>query len=290
MPTSTERANDQPPTALPARKRAPALTLACVVVLLVALLGGSLFWMLRSNSGASSGKGGARARATATATVPTWVPTEITPPAEALFYDTFVNNSHGWSLSGTDGLFRILDNVDNKLILADTNPGTTLVESVPTSTNLDNYLISVDFTINQGNASDGTGLYLRGDSILAHDYRVDINGDNTVDVAKESLDANQSEQTTMLLPRQHTSLLNPPGKQNTLTVILLGDSLTVLLNHFALTTITDLSYTSGQVALFARHGNSSGGVTVSYSRVEIDRLASPLATPAPSPILTPTAG
>lgn len=288
MPTSTERARDQQPPALPARRRVPVLMLACVTVLLVALLGGSLFWLL-SSKGGTSGKGTAKATATATEE-PTWAPTEITPPAESFFYDTFENNSHGWSLSGTDGLFRILDQVNNRLILADTNPQTTLVESVPTSTTLDDYLINVDFTINQGDASDSTGLYLRGDSILAHDYRVDINGNTTVDVAKESLDANQSEQTTMLFPPQHTSLLNPPGKQNTLTVIMLGNSLTVLINHFALTTITDTSYTSGQVALFTRHGTSPSGVTVSYSRVEIDRLASPFATPVPSPTLTPTAG
>lgn len=288
MPTSTERAKDQQPFTPPARKRVPALTLACVAVLLVALLGGSMFWLLSSKNSAS-GRSTAKATATATATtVPTWAPTEITPPAEAIFYDTFINNSHGWSLSGTAGLFRIL--VNNTLILVDTNPGTTLVESVPTSTNLDDYMISADFTINQGDASDSTGLYLRGDSILAHDYRVDINGNNTFDVAKESLDANQAVQTTMLVPPQHTSLLNPPGKQNTLTVIMIGHSLTVVINNFALTTINDPSYTSGQVALFARHGSSSSGVTVSYSRIEIDRLASPFATPTPSPTLTPTAG
>ena len=287
MPMLTERTKGQHPTMPPARKKVSALTLACVAVLLIALLGGSLFWLLRGDSG-TSGRGTARATATPTATFPTWVPTEITPPAESLFYDTFVNNSHGWSLSGTDGLFRIL--VNNTMILADTNPETTLVESVPTSTNLDDYMISADFTINQGDASDGTGLYLRGDSILAHDYRVDINGNNTFDVAKESLDANQAAQTTMLVAPQHTSLLNPPGKPNTLTVIMLGHTLTVVINNFALTTINDPSYTSGQVALFARHGDSSGGVTVSYSRIEIDHLASPFATPTPTPTLTPTAG
>src|SRR5690348_8890411 len=118
MPTSTERARDQQPPALPARRRVSALTLAGVAILLAALLGGSLFWLF-SNRGGAAGKGAAKATVTAKATtVPTWAPTEVTPPAESFFYDTFDNNSHGWSLSGTDGLFRIL--VNNTLILADT--------------------------------------------------------------------------------------------------------------------------------------------------------------------------
>ena len=41
-------------------------------------------------------------------------------------------------------------------------------------------------------------------------------------------------------------------------------------------------------ALFARHGGTSRSVTVSFSRLEIDRLASPFETPTPTPTLTPT--
>lgn len=288
MNMSAEPANNHPPTQLSGRKRPSALVLACVAVAVVVLLGGSLLWLLRANSGASV-RGRAKATVTATGTaVPTWVPTQVTPPANALFYDTFVNNARGWSLSGSDGYFRIL--VNNTLILADTNPNTPLIESVPTSVNLDNYVISVDFTINRGDAHDSIGLYLRGDSTLDHDYRIDINGDSTFDVAKEWLDASKTAQTTLLVPPQRTVYLNPPGQQNTLTALMIGSTLTVEINGFMAVSITDTSYSSGQIALFARHGSSPDGIIVSFSRVEIDRVASPFATPTPSPTPTATAG
>lgn len=282
MSMSTEQAQNQPPTPPPARKRPPGVVLACVAAIIIVVLGGSLFWMVRSKS---STPGVAKATPTATA-MPTWEPTEVTPPALSIFYDTFANDSHGWSLGGNGGYYRIL--VNNTLILADTNPGTPIVEVVPTN-NLDNYVISTDFTINQGDANDGTGVYLRGDSTLDHDYRIDINGDNTIDIAKEFLDSNQSAQSTLLFPRQHASYLKPPGQQNTLMVIMLGPTITVEINNLVVATVDDASYTNGQIALFARHGSTSSGVTVSFSRVEIDRLASPFATPTPTPTLTPTA-
>jgi hypothetical protein len=214
------------------------------------------------------------------------MPPEVTPPATAIFYDTFVNNARGWSLSGSDGYFRIL--VNNTLILADTNPNTPLIESVPTSVTLDNYVISVDFAIDRADGRDSIGLYLRGDSTLDHDYRVDISGDATVDMAKEWLDASKAARTTMLVPSRHASFLNPPGQQNTLTAFMIGSTLTVELNGFLVASIDDTSYPSGQVALFARNGSSPAGIVVSFTRVEIDRVVSPFATPTPSPAPTAT--
>jgi hypothetical protein len=223
-----------------------------------------------------------------TTTLPTWVPTAITPPALSTFYDTFINNYHNWPLTplgSNDGYLRIM--VNNSLILSNTNP-TPLIEAVPTLTNLDNYVVSTDFTINQGDANDGTGLYLRGDNTLDHDYRIDVNGNNTFDVAKEYLDTQQSQQETMLVPPTHTDILNPPGHTNTLTVILIGPTITVEINNIVVATVNDSSYTNGQIALFARHGATSSGVTISFTRFEIDRLASEFMTPVPTPTLTPT--
>jgi hypothetical protein len=287
MRMSTKQAKDHPPTLPSVRKRTSLVVLICVAVMILALVGGSLLWLLRDDSLPPGRITKATPDATATG-VPTWVPTQITPPAESFFYDTFVNNSHGWSLSGDSGYFRLL--VDNMLILANINSNTTLVESVPASTTLDNYLVSIDFTINQGDAHDSTGLYLRGDSNLDHDYRVDINGDGTIDIAKEWLDSNQIPQVTMLFPPQRASDLHPLGTQNTLTIIMINDTITVLINNLAVTTVSDSSYTNGQIALFAHHGKSSSGITVSFSLVEIDHLASLFPTPVLTPTITPAAG
>lgn len=282
MSTSTEQAPNNP-SGLP-RRRTRGMVLACVAVILVVLIGGSMFWM--ANSKSSTPPSHSRAKPTGT-TSPTWVPTAITPPALSTFYDTFINNYHGWPLGSNGGYFRIM--VNNSLILSDTNPNTPLVEAVPTITNLDNYVVSTDFTINQGDANDGAGFYLRGDSTLDHDYRVDVNGNNTFDVAKEYLDEKQSGQETMLVPPTHSDVLHAPGQANSLTVILIGPTLTVEMNNVVVATVNDTSYTNGQVALFARHGATSNGVTVSFTRFEIDRLASQFMTPIPTPTFTPTA-
>jgi len=291
MSTSTEQAKDRPPIPPPhQRQRMPGIVLLSLVLIVIVLIGGSIFWLWRGNS-ASPGTG-VKTGPTATATaLPTWIPTPVTPPAGSFFYDIFANNSRGWDLSSdsTSGYYRIL--VNHTLILATTDADTTLIESVPTaSINLSDYVISTDFTIDQGSTDDSIGLYVRGDSNLDHDYRIDINGNNTFDLAKEWLDTSAEqvkEETTLLVPPQSTSLLRPLGQSNTLTVILLGSTLVVELNNIVVSQITDTSYASGQIALFAHDGGDNSGVTVSFTRVEIDRLASPVQTPTPTP--TPTA-
>jgi hypothetical protein len=259
-------------------KRKPTIVIACFISLVLVLVGASLFWALRTKSIQSATKAPVLATATA---FPTWTPTPITPPAGSLFYDTFADNSHGWSVSGEAGYYRIL--VDNLLILADTHPDTFLVEPVPTENlELKDYVVNVDFTINQGDQDDSTGIYLRGDSVLDHDYRVDINSNGTIDVVKEWLGAEQTPQTTLLVPPQASPFLRPPGKSNQLSVIMLGPTITVSINNVVVTMISDSSYASGQVALFAHAGTiSTAGIVVSFTKVEIDELTSPLLTPTP---------
>lgn len=279
MNTPAEQAESQPPIPRQGWKKKSVLLLACVVVSILILIGGSLSWLFLTNNHNPARATIGHVPATATPS-PTWTPTEVTPPAASTFYDTFVNNRHGWFLLSTGGDLRILTN--NQLILANMNPDTPLIESVPTSTMLDNYVMSVDFTLNLGDAHDSVGFYVRGDSRLDHDYRIEITGNKTIDVAKEWLDSHQTPQSTLLLPARTTHLLNPPGKSNTLTVFLIDQTITVLLNDVTLTTITDPTYTSGQVALFVHHAHSSRGAIYSFSRVEIDHLASPFATPGPT--------
>jgi hypothetical protein len=284
---STEQAEDHPPIQQQVPKKISVALLACAALLIFSLLGSSLFWSLHEGNGNAGRVPKNLAPVTPSSTL-TQVPTEITPPATSMFYDTFIDNQHGWSLSGTSGDVRLLTNAH--LTLANTNPNSILIESVPTSTLLDDYVISVDFTLNLGDVHDSTGLYLRGDSHLDHDYRIDINGNKTVDVVKEWLDSTQTPQSTLLVAPQATNLLNPPGSRNTLTVFMIDQTIAVLINNVALTTVTDPTYVNGQIALFVHHGSSSKGAIYSFSRVEIDRLASPFATPVPTFELTPTAG
>ena len=118
--------------------------------------------------------------------------------------------------------------------------------------------------------NDSVGLYLRGDSNLDHDYRIDINGNNTFDIVKEYLGDNNTPQSTTLDGPHSPSMLRPPGQQNIITVVMKGPALVLLINGTVVSSITDSDYMSGQIALFARHGATSGGVTVAFSRVEVD--------------------
>ncbi|GAC1565918.1 MAG: hypothetical protein NVS3B14_05340 [Ktedonobacteraceae bacterium] len=233
-------------------------------LLVLSIISGSLLLLHRYKSGV----GGPAPRGKLTPE-PTFSTTpSLVVPTQAIFYDTFIDNSHNWELSDLDGYIRVLS--DGMLILADLNPQTTLVESLPNDILYDNFSITVDFTIAKGDANDSTGLYLRGDNNLDHDYRVDINGNNTFDIAKEYLDTNDVPQTTMLVGPQSSSALRPLGQENTLTVIMKGTQIVVLINQEVVSSVTDSDYAKGQIALFARHGSTSNGVVVSFSLVEIE--------------------
>lgn len=286
MSMSEKPADDHLPVPVSPHNKSPRLLFVGVTLAIIALVGGSLLWLLQGSLlrllHGNTHSSGNVLTATATPTsIPTWSPTEVTPPAESLFYDTFLNNEHGWSLASDGGFFRIL--VDHMLILSNTHPNATLVEGLPTSVTLDNYVASVNFTINRGSADDSMGLYLRGDSDLDHDYRVDINGNNTIDVVKEWLDTNQDPQTTFLFSPHSDHDLKPPGQQNILTVIMNGSTMVVSVNNLVLITLNDFSYSNGQLALFVHNGMHSDNMIVSFSQVEVDRVASPLQTPAPTP-------
>lgn len=243
------------------------------MVILVLLLAGASFFLIYNNTRAVpsvKGKATPSPGASRTATPsPTDSATQpIATPTQAIFYDQFLDNNHYWVLSSQAGYIRTLTN--GMLILTDMNPQTTLIEGLPNNSQYTNYSMSVNFTVTEGDANDSVGLYLRGDSNLDHDYRVDINGNGTFDVAKEYLDANNAPQSVMLDGPHIASTLYPQGQQNTITVIMKGPALVLLINGTVVSNLSDSDYTSGQIALFARHGVTSDEVTVAISRVEVD--------------------
>jgi len=153
-----------------------------------------------------------------------------------------------------------------------TNLGTTLVESLPTNAIFDNFTVIVDLTILKASLDDSVGIYIRGDSNLEHDYRIDLNSNGTFDIAKEYLDSRNNPQSSFLDGPRNSSTLNPPGSQNTIMVIMNDSQLQLFFNTTKVSTVIDTDYMAGQVALFAHAGEDSQGVAVSFSRVEIDKL------------------
>jgi hypothetical protein len=204
---------------------------------------------------------------------PTPSPTSIyleTPPAQSEFYDTFKNNALGWSVSSTAGFYRTVK--PGELTLINTNRGTTMVESLPTNSIFDNYTLIVDLTILKIGLGDSVGLYVRGDTNLEHDYRLDLNGDGTFDIAKEYLDSRNNPQSVIIAGPKIDSALNAPGERNAITWTMNGSQLQLFINNVKVSVVTDSDYMSGQVALFAHLDGGSREVAVSCNKVEIDKL------------------
>lgn len=194
-----------------------------------------------------------------------------TPPPQSEFYDTFKNNAQGWSVSSTAGYYRTLK--PGELMLTNTNPGTMMVESLPTNSLFDNCTVTIDFTIINISLDDSIGVYVRGDTNLEHDYRIDINGNGTFDVAKEYLDPKNNPQSALIVGPKSIPLLKPPGKRNAIALTMDGSQLQLYINNEKVDVVKDADYTAGQVALFARLGESPQNVVVSFSRVEIDKIS-----------------
>jgi hypothetical protein len=254
-------------TQTPRRKRdLNVLLIATIITVLLILSFSGLFFIQMSK-----GKGAQSTTSSETPT-PTPTPTSIyleTPPPQAVFYDTFKNNALGWSITSTEGYDRTVK--PGKLTLTNTNPGTTLIESLPTNAIYGNFTVIVDLTILKADRNDSAGIYVRGDSNLDHDYRIDLNGDGSFDIAKEYIDSKNTLQTIFLDGPRDSSALNPRGARNTITVVMNGSQLQLFLNNVKVSTVADSDYTTGQVALFARSGEGLSGVAVSISRVEVDK-------------------
>ncbi len=202
---------------------------------------------------------------------PTPSPTAISTPdlmqtPTPLFYEDFLDNSKGWALTNSPDFTRALD--DDKLTLAVTNHN-ILTETVPTSTVFGDCTIDIRFTLLKADANDSVGVYVRGDGLLFHDYRVDIFGNNTVALRKEYLDADKKPQTLEFEKTARVAALASIGKPNTLSLIMKGPYIMLQINGKTIKTIVDSDYTRGQIALFVNNGPTSDGVTAVFSSVKI---------------------
>jgi len=185
---------------------------------------------------------------------------------QPLFYDNFAGKSKGWSLGNAPGYTRTIANSTLKLANSNHN---ILTESLPTDTIFTDFMVTMSFTVDKADKDDSVGLYLRGDSNLDHDYRVDIYGDNTYAISKELLNANKTPLVNTLVNPSSTSALHPTGQQNTLTVMMKGPLLVLLINTRIISSVTDTDYTAGQIALFVQNSPTSSGVEASFRSVAV---------------------
>ncbi len=196
---------------------------------------------------------------------PTQTPT-VQGTAFPLFSDDFSDNSKGWSVVNVSGYRRTLHS--GVLTLSSTTHN-VLVESIPTRTTFTNFSLTTSFTLVQGDKNDSVGLYLRGDSNLDHDYRIDIFGNNMYAISKEALDGSDGLEQTFLVHRTHTKQLHSIGQKNTLAVTMNGPMMAVQINGETICSLTDTKYTHGQIALFVENGQTSNGITAKFHNLVI---------------------
>ncbi len=228
--------------------------IGAVVFLLIMVISGTIFFCNNGNSAVSP---------TARKATPTPTPTVLSTP-QPLFSDDFTDKSKGWYLGSASGYTRVIDN--NTLTLADSNH-TVLTESLPSNISFNDFMVSVTFTILQANKDDSVGLYLRGDSNLDHDYRIDIYGNNTYAISKEFLDATKSPQVQFLVSPTSAAALKPAGQQNTIMLMMKAPELVLMVNGTIVNSVIDSDYTSGQIALFVHNSETSSEVEASFSSV-----------------------
>lgn len=245
------------PVPPPQPRRGPNVGLIIgILFLLLVLVGGGIFALTRLNQGGKSN---------ANASTPT-VQATPTPTPKPLFSDTFANNDNGWSVGTGSGFSHVIEN--NALTMADANQK-ILIESVPTNT-IDDFTVTVTLTLLQGDQNDSVGIYMRGDSNLDHDYRVDIFGDTTYSIAKEYLDSNNTPRVSFLVDPSSSSALKATGQENKITVIMKGSQIVLMINGTVVRSITDSTYTKkGQIALFVQNGTTSGGVKAAFSSITL---------------------
>jgi hypothetical protein len=274
------------------KRRWPLIGIVCLLLLVI--MSAILFVpSIKGRGNPSSLSSSHRFGQTATAdmVVPTLTATPSLTPTP-IFSDDFVesNQNQGWALSGqndTSGYLRTMAN--NQLVLSDTNHQ-ILIESLPTTATFSDFSLTATFTLLKGDGNDSVGLYLRGDSNLDHDYRIDIFGDNRFAIKKELLNPDKTAQTDILTGPTLSPLLMPKNQANTLTVMMKGPFMVLAINGTIAASLVDADYSHGQIALFVNNGSTSDGVSASFSSVRVDPAPAQLpGFPAypPTPTVTP---
>ncbi len=247
-------------------KSAKARILLASAFVLVILVGSSIFFTISARpSGQSNGVG---TPTSVTTVVPTMTPTGSATP-QPLFFDDFTGADQGWYLDTITGYTRVVMN--DLLVLADGNH-TVLTESLPTTTTFSDFTLTVDFTLVQASPGDSVGVYVRGDSNLDNDYRIDIYGNNTYSVSKEYLDAQKDPQTTFLVNPLLASPLHAVGQENVLSVTMQGPQMNIRINGTDVNSIIDSDYASGQIALFVQNSAASSEVKAAFSSITVNAL------------------
>ena len=244
----------------------PALLFACVLVLV--LFFGGLVFFFRQQEETSTVKTPNRSTFSALRLAPS--STAIT-----LFSDNFSDNSQNWDVETEAKYGSVINNGTLTMMEANHKP---FREPLPSNTDYADVAVSITVTLLEGDQNDSVGLYFRANGSTGQGYYIDIYGNNTYDITKITVDANQKIHATSLAEPQRTSALQPKGQKNNVIVVMKGDNIVLLINNTVVKSVRDGDFPSGKILLFVENGNSSKGVIASFDMVAVytapDRLPS----------------
>ena len=237
-----------------------------ILVLLLAVIGGSFlaytFLFAHKNTQQAT-----------TSTVLHSSPTPLaTLQGNALFQDNFTNNTNGWSIQSYPGEFSValgdgalkLENDNNKL----------LWELIPGNQKYTDFQLSVDAVLSKGSQDNGYGVYIRSalsqNSSITTFYRFELYGDGSFAIFKGTADANGVLTTPRLADYTNSSAIQKQGGLNHITISAKGSSLQFIVNGQILSTVSDTTYTSGNVALFVSNlQKAPSGAIATFSHLAI---------------------
>lgn len=241
------------------RKGPPVIAIVGAVVLLIVLLGGGIFFFTagkKTTTSAATPQANTAAASTATAEA-----------SQALFFDNFANNSKGWQTGKTAASSQTISN--NMLTLEDHQPNDFVNELLPTNAPFSDFKLVVTFTMEQGDKNDIVGISLRTDSNFTHEYHVQFDGGQNFEIGKAYPDSSGNTQEKVLSGSAPAAALKPVGQPNTVTIVMKGNTLVLLINDSVVKTVTDSDYATGQIALYVGHGTTSSAVKASFSSVAV---------------------
>mgnify|MGYP001168850598 CR=1 FL=1 len=266
-----------PPTPLPTPqpKRGRGMTIAILVIVVILIVGGSIFGVVANTNNQATMH--ANATATTQANVQATAHSQATAAAIANTYpfsnklalnDPLADNSKGvnWDTSQSSGCafsgsaYHVTDSSKN-----------TYNACAANKTDYSNFTFEVEMMIKQGDSNADGGLIFRADSANNKFYRLYVDQQGgyglLVSVDTTGTGGNARNLKDGTAPQFNTGL----GQTNTLGIVARGDQIALYINHQLVATITDSTYTHGQIGVTA--ATLSGSETeVIYTNAKVWQL------------------
>ncbi len=174
------------------------------------------------------------------------------PKGPPLFADSFSSDAYGWNLQSSPGNYTVT--LGNGVLGLQVEKHNLLWELLPGERTFNNFTLTVQAVLSQGDQNNGYGVYIRGTSDqetdLATYYRFELYGDGSYAIFKGTSDSGGNSIATKMVDYTLNPAIRKRGKVNQIMIIAKGAALSFVVNGQLLKSITDTSFSSGSIALF----------------------------------------